>query len=151
MSTYAKFALLIVILVATLAWLAIGGVGESKTYYKTIPELQAMGAEAQGKRLRVGGDVEPGSIRREGRRVYFVMHQDASRLNVVYEGTDPLPDTFRDRAQALADGRLDADGVFRATRIQAKCASKYEAKPGTGRAPVYSSETGASIPRAAGY
>jgi len=34
-----------------------------------------------------------------------------------------------DGAQALADGKLGSDGVFRASKIQAKCASKYEAKP----------------------
>ena len=58
-------------------------------------------------------------------------------MTVAYAGTDPLPDTFRDGAQALADGRLDPDGVFRAGKIQAKCASKYEAKPGQmpGQAP----------------
>ena len=49
---------------------------------------------------------------------------------MAYTGSDPLPDTFRDGAQALADGKLDKDGVFRAAKIQAKCASKYEAKPG---------------------
>ena len=45
--------------------------------------------------------------------------------------------SFRDGSQALADGRLDKDGVFRAGKIQAKCASKYEAKPGQmpGQAP----------------
>ena len=31
--------------------------------------------------------------------------------------------------EALAQGRLGEDGVFRAGQIQAKCASKYEAKP----------------------
>ena len=36
---------------------------------------------------------------------------------------------FRDNAQALADGRLGPDGIFEANKIQAKCASKYEAKP----------------------
>ncbi len=50
-------------------------------------------------------------------------------LNVVYTGTDPLPDTFKDNAQALADGRFGPDGIFEASKIQAKCASKYEAKP----------------------
>ena len=50
-------------------------------------------------------------------------------LDIPYTGSDPLPDTFRDNAQALADGRLGSDGVFRANKIQAKCASKYEAKP----------------------
>ena len=52
-----------------------------------------------------------------------------SHLNVVYTGVDPLPDTFKDHADALADGKLEADGAFHATKIQAKCASKYEAKP----------------------
>ena len=49
-------------------------------------------------------------------------------------------DTFRDRAQALCDGRLRSDGKFEAKRIQAKCASKYEAQPGPEAAPVYESE-----------
>jgi cytochrome c-type biogenesis protein CcmE len=49
---------------------------------------------------------------------------------VVYNGSEPLPDTFRDGAQALADGKLGADRVFQASAIQAKCASKYETKPG---------------------
>ena len=51
------------------------------------------------------------------------------QLKVVYTGDDPLPDTFKDHAQALADGKLGADGVFHANQIQAKCASKYEAAP----------------------
>ena len=55
-------------------------------------------------------------------------------MKVAYTGTDPLPDTFRDGAQALADGRMGRDGVFHASKIQAKCASKYEAKPGHLRA-----------------
>ena len=45
-------------------------------------------------------------------------------------GFDPLPDTFRDGAQALADGKLGPDGVFHASEVQAKCASKYAPKPG---------------------
>jgi cytochrome c-type biogenesis protein CcmE len=107
----------------------MGGISETKTYYKTISELSQMGSQAQGKRLRVGGDVEQGSIVRTGREVSFVMHQDALKLKVVYNGVDPLPDTFKDGAQALADGRLGANGIFEASKIQAKCASKYEAKP----------------------
>jgi cytochrome c-type biogenesis protein CcmE len=62
--------------------------------------------------------------------VHFVITQEQHKLRVAYRGTDPLPDTFKDGAQALADGKLERDGVFRASKIQAKCASKYEAKPG---------------------
>ena len=130
MKTWAKFGLLIVAIVGTLVWLAAGGISEGKTYYKTISELQQMGDRAKDQRIRVGGDVAAGSIERNGRDVYFTLSQDKTTLKVVYSGIDPLPDTFRDGAQALADGKLGPDGVFHASKIQAKCASKYEAKPG---------------------
>jgi cytochrome c-type biogenesis protein CcmE len=118
------------LIVGSLVWLAVGGVSETKTYYKTISELEGMGKNASGQRIRVGGDVQPGSILKTGSSVSFVLHQGTKTLNVIYSGTDPLPDTFKDNAQALADGHLGADGVFTASKIQAKCASKYEAKPG---------------------
>ncbi len=130
MKTYLKFGTLIVLIVGSLVWLAVGGVKDTKAYYKTIPELEAMSQAQKTERLRVGGDVQPGSITKGAAGVSFVLHQGAKTLNVVYSGTDPLPDTFKDNAQALADGRLGPDGVFQASKIQAKCASKYEAKPG---------------------
>lgn len=129
MKNYVKFGILIVAILGTLAWLAVGGISETKTYYKTIAELNQMGEQAKEKRLRVGGDIAPHSIVRDGANVSFTIAQDNMQLKVVYSGVDPLPDTFRDGAQALADGKLGADGVFRATKIQAKCASKYEAAP----------------------
>jgi len=110
--------------------LAVAGMKDSKTYYKTISELGQMGNDAYTQRIRVGGDVEAGSIKRVGTEVQFVIKQDNLRLKVAYNGSDPLPDTFKDGAQALADGKLDKDGVFRTKQIQAKCASKYEAKVG---------------------
>jgi len=130
MKKYGKFAALIALVIGTLVWLAVSGGAESKTYYKTISELGQMGDQAYGQRIRVGGDVAAGSIQHAGNQVEFVLVQDKLRLKVTYTGSDPLPDTFKDGAQALADGKLDRDGVFRASRIQAKCASKYEAKPG---------------------
>ena len=126
----AQFAIAIVIVLATLAWLAVSGVRESKTYYVTIKELQGMGDGALAKRLRVAGNVAPGSIKRQGKRVEFILVEEDRRMPVVYTGTEPLPDTFVDNSQALADGRFTREGVFEAQKIQAKCASKYEAKPG---------------------
>ncbi|MCZ2073966.1 MAG: cytochrome c maturation protein CcmE [Bryobacteraceae bacterium] len=146
MKTYGKFAVLIVAIIGTLVWLAAGGIQEGKTYYKTVAELRDM-KDAEGKRLRVAGDVEAGSIVRKGREVEFTLVQESEKLRVVYDGIDPLPDTFRDGAQALADGKLGADGVFRAAKIQAKCASKYEAKPGGKQgAPVYQKKASGSTP-----
>jgi len=48
-------------------------------------------------------------------------------------GRDPLPDTFVDGAQALVEGKRMPDGRFVAEKVQAKCASKYEAAPGQGK------------------
>ena len=129
MKNYVKFGILIAAILGTLAWLAVGGISETKTYYKTISEVSQLGDQAKEKRLRVAGDIAPDSIVRDGRTVHFTLAQDQLRLNVVYSGIEPLPDTFKDGAQAMADGKLGADGVFQATKIQAKCASKYEAKP----------------------
>jgi cytochrome c-type biogenesis protein CcmE len=128
MKKYWKFGLLIVAILGTIGWLALQGVSETSTYYKSIAELNQMGASGKEHRLRVGGDVAD-SIHHDGREVRFTLMQDKLALPVVYSGIDPLPDTFKPGAQALADGKLGADGVFHATKIQAKCASKYEAKP----------------------
>lgn len=139
-NNYVKFGALIAVIIGTLAWLAVGGVNDGGAYYKTVPELRAMGDAASSKRVRVAGDVEPGSIKREGQQVKFTLKQEdpklktVTKLNVVYSGIDPLPDTFKDGSQALADGKLGTDGVFQAQKIQAKCASKYEAKPPANKA-----------------
>lgn len=129
MKNYAKFAILVVVIIGALAWLAVGGINESKSYYKTVAEVNAMGKDAMNKRLRIAGDVEKGSIIRQGKEVRFALRQDKLTVPVVYNGTEPLPDTFKDGAQAVADGQMTAAGVFQANKIQAKCASKYQAKP----------------------
>lgn len=124
-----KFLLAGTVILGTTAWLGWVGVTESKTYYYTIAELKTLsGAQAQ-RRLRVGGDVQPGSIERLRGRVDFVLEQEGHTLPVSYVGQNPLPDTFVDRAQALVEGRLAPDGRFLADHVQAKCASKYEAVP----------------------
>jgi cytochrome c-type biogenesis protein CcmE len=129
MNKNVKFGLLAAIILGTLGWLAAGGVEQTATYYKEISELQKMGDESFDKRLRVGGDIKANSIVRDGSKVHFTLIQNDLTLNVVYTGSDPLPDTFKDGSQAVADGKLAADGTFHATKVQAKCASKYEAKP----------------------
>jgi cytochrome c-type biogenesis protein CcmE len=63
--------------------------------------------DVHAKRLRVAGDVKEGSIQRNGREVRFVLKQEAETINVFYNGIDPLPDTFKDGAQAVADGKLN--------------------------------------------
>ena len=130
-SKFLKFGSAMVIILLALGYLAYTGVQESKSYYVTIKELRGMGDEAYTKRLRVAGNVQPGSIKRSGTNVNFVLVENDQSLNVVYNGTEPPPDTFKDSAQALAEGSFGHDGVFHAKQIQAKCASKYAPQQGS--------------------
>jgi cytochrome c-type biogenesis protein CcmE len=128
--TRAKFGVGIGVIVASLAFLAWLGYGESKTYYHTIAEYQALQGSARNHRMRLAGTVEPGSIKHLPGRVDFVLEEQGKTLAVSYIGTDPLPDTFVDKSQALVEGRPANDGRFVAEHVQAKCASKYESAPG---------------------
>jgi len=127
-SRYVRFGAAISIIVVSLAYLAYTGVEQSKSYYVTIKELRTMDDSRHAKRLRVAGDVQPGSIKRQGTQVEFVLVEEGQTLPVIYKGTEAPPDTFKDDSQALVEGRFDRDGVFRANHLQAKCASKYDPK-----------------------
>jgi cytochrome c-type biogenesis protein CcmE len=130
-NTYLKFGGATAVIVLLLGYLAYTGVQDSKSYYVTIKELHKMGDSAYSKRLRVAGNVLPGSIKRQGTHLQFVLKEEDQTLNVDYTGTEAPPDTFKDDSQALADGRFDHDGTFHAKGLQAKCASKYAPQPGT--------------------
>jgi cytochrome c-type biogenesis protein CcmE len=129
-SKYLKFGSVTALILVSLGYLAYTGVQDSKSYYVTIKELNGMGNAAYAKRLRVAGNVVPGSIKRSGTRVDFMLKENDLTLPVSYTGTEAPPDTFKDDSQALADGSFGRDGVFHAKQLQAKCASKYAPKPG---------------------
>src|SRR5213082_1615361 len=120
---YLRFGIAILVIVGAMSYLAFTGIQESKSYYVTIKELQGMGDQA--RRLRVAGQVVPGSIRRQGAGADFQIDEQGLKLQVAYRGTEPPPDTFKDNAQALVEGSYGKDSVFHAQQIQAKCASKY--------------------------
>jgi cytochrome c-type biogenesis protein CcmE len=124
----------------TLAYLAYLGAQESKSYYVTIKELHTMrdkqGDDVYKKNLRVAGNVEPGSIKMSGPHADFMLVENGETLHVVYKGSEPPPDTFKDNAQALAMGVYKRDGVFYANELQAKCASKYAPQQQPGAAPA---------------
>jgi len=83
---------------------------------------------APGARLRVGGLVEQGSVRRDtGGKVDFVVTDgDRGELPVVYTGL--LPDLFREGQGVVAEGTLGTDGVFHADSVLAKHDERYMPK-----------------------
>lgn len=121
------------IVLTVIGYLSVTAANANKSYYVTIQELHGMGAKAYTRHLRVAGNVVPGSIVHHGAGAAFELKENANILRVDYDSTEPPPDTFKDNAQALAVGTYGRDGVFHATEVQAKCASKYAPKPGATR------------------
>jgi cytochrome c-type biogenesis protein CcmE len=151
------------VVVGTIVWLAFSGYGANKSYFVTIAELGNMGDKAYHSQLRVEGFVVPGSIEHNGPHVDFVMNEFESHnpkapsgrlLKITYKGSEPPPDTFKDDSQALADGSYGRDGVFHASVLQAKCASKYApagpnqpaGKPAAAAPPAKSAASSAAQP-----
>ncbi len=122
-----KFGIGISVILGVVAWEAISGFQQSKTYYVTVSELTS--GKVARHRVRVGGVIAPNSIERHGNEVIFKLAQETETIPVTYVGSDVLPDTFVNGAQAIIEGDYAADGTFRAEKIQAKCASKYQAAP----------------------
>src|ERR1700723_3947480 len=129
MKARSKFLIGSGIIVVTLLALAYVGFTQSKTDYHTITELSTLQGSALHQRMRASGNVRAGSLDHLTGRVDFVLTEEGKDLAVSYVGRDPLPDTFKDGAQALVEGKLRPGNRFVAEQVQAKCASKYEATP----------------------
>ena len=78
-----------------------------------------------GRSFRVGGLVEMGSITREpkGLTTRFVVTDLAKTIPVTYTGL--LPDLFKEGKGVVAQGKLGADGIFKADQVLAKHDENY--------------------------
>jgi cytochrome c-type biogenesis protein CcmE len=113
-----------VVVLAVVGVLAGNAFRSSVVYYLSPTEVLSR----SGEELRVSGTVVPGSIEFDVRAgiVSFEVTDGRETVLVKFEG--PAPDTLKDEAEAVAEGELQADGTFLATKIFAKCPSKFEAK-----------------------
>lgn len=75
------------------------------------------------RHMRLGGLVENGSVKKDGTEVRFNITDLKNTLPVVYRGI--LPDLFREGQGVIAEGALDAQGVFVAREVLAKHDEKY--------------------------
>jgi cytochrome c-type biogenesis protein CcmE len=96
---------------------------DSIVFFYTPTEVEAKQL-APGTRFRLGGLVENGSVvRSEGTNVRFVVTDRAKELPVTYTGV--LPDLFHEGQGVIAEGVMEADGVFHAESVLAKHDEKY--------------------------
>ena len=117
-------AIIALVVLSVLIYFGFTMFASSVVYYRTPTEVLAQ----PGARVRLSGKVVPGSIETDvgAGTVSFVVSDGKSSVPVFYRG--PAPDTLKDEAQAVAEGSLGDDGVFRAVTLFAKCPSKFESK-----------------------
>ena len=89
------------------------------------PSQIAAGEAPRDRAFRIGGMVVAGSLKRQpdGLTVHFTVTDTAKSVPVVYKGI--LPDLFREGKGVVAQGRLGAEGVFRADEVLAKHDENY--------------------------
>jgi cytochrome c-type biogenesis protein CcmE len=111
---------------AVAAALVLNAMRDSIVFF-TTPSMVAEKHVQPGKRFRLGGLVQPGSlVRGENLSITFQVSDASASLPVTYEGI--LPDLFREGQGVVAEGALDASGVFRADTVLAKHDENYMPK-----------------------
>ena len=105
-------------------WLVLSAFNQNLVFFFTPTQVVANEAPV-GRTFRVGGLVEPGSVKRQadGVTVQFVVTDTAKNIPVVYRGV--LPDLFREGKGVVTQGRLGPDGVFVANEVLAKHDENY--------------------------
>lgn len=146
-----KFIIGGVLILAAVVYLIASSTQASAEYFMTVDELNAEGASAINKSVRLSGAVLGDTIQYDAATLTLtfevahvpgdnaeiealgglavVLHDAVadptrSRVKVVYEGV--MPDLLRNEAQAIMTGKLGEDGVFHAEELLLKCPTKYE-------------------------
>lgn len=122
----------LVIVGASLGWVAAKGLSGNLVYYKTPTELLNQGPSAVDERVRLGGLVQPGSVQRTGSVVRFIVTDGTTRMTVV--DTAGVPSLFRDGKGVVVEGYYGVDGAFHADTVLVKHSDSYR-PPGTGETP----------------
>lgn len=131
-----KFVVGGLFLAAAIIFLVVNAVRGNTQLYKTVDEFYAEQSRLVGRDLRVSGwvigdSVQYTQIDATTSRLEFDIVDDLAnpgqRLHIVAYN-EPKPDLLQDQAQALVEGRADANGVFTANPggLFLKCPTRYE-------------------------
>ncbi|TVZ39104.1 cytochrome c-type biogenesis protein CcmE [Alteromonadaceae bacterium 2753L.S.0a.02] len=89
------------------------------------PTAIVKGEAPQGKTIRAGGCVVPGTVIRakDSLEISFDVTDGVSKMAVVYDGI--LPDLFEEGEAVVLTGELNHGGTFAATKVLAKHDESY--------------------------
>jgi cytochrome c-type biogenesis protein CcmE len=134
MSRRGKFVAGGLVIIAAIAYLIWSGVSQSVVYFVTPSELLA--APVPSKTYRLGGLVQPGSLKWEPKSLdlSFTLSDGKASVPVRHRGTPP--DLFAEGRGAVVEGSWTNEGYFKASLILAKHSEEYKA-PHDGTQPGY--------------
>ncbi len=118
----------LLVAVALVAWVVFDGL-KTETYFYTVDKAVAQGNALVGQRVRIKGEVEPGTIQGNKGELYrkFRIAEKGKTIWVTYDRA--LPDTFKEGVQVVAQGKVNDKYTLVADEVMVKCPSRYEGGP----------------------
>ena len=126
-----RVVVLLALIVGSLAWVGTRVLSGSLVYFVTPTELLEQHPPAD-ERLRLGGQVVPGSLHDVGGDIAFVVTDGTTRMTVVHTGGTPA--LFETGAGVVLEGILGADGAFHSDTMLVKHGEEYR-PPAPGETP----------------
>ena len=125
----------VVIILAAFGFLLYGGIDKNVVFFLTPNELLERGSAAYDVPVRLGGLVQPGSVKWDAEKLdlrFVVMDSGGQAVNVHSSGAPPQ--MFRDGMGVVVEGRYHRNGVFESTNLMIKHSNEYR-KPEHGERP----------------
>ena len=122
---------------AGLAVVAFGNIGQNLVFYWTPGEMLAQGSKAYGPTIRLGGVVQPGSLRWDAAHTHLTFRvADSDKPGapaVLVQSRETPPQMFRERIGVVVEGTFDRSQTFSSSRLMVNHSNEYRPpKPGDG-------------------
>lgn len=129
-----RIAACLAVIMLALGWIAISGLTGNFVYYLTPTDVMAHHKAEAGQRIRLGGYVVPGSVRRVSSVLMFTVTDGTGSMQI--SDTGAVPELFRAGQGVVLEGALAADGRFHADTLLVQHNGDY-APPKPGEAPPH--------------
>jgi cytochrome c-type biogenesis protein CcmE len=126
-----RVVILLVLITGSLAWVGSQALSGNLVYYVTPTELLQQ-HPAPNERMRLGGQVVPGSVHDVANGVDFVVSDGTTRMSVIHSGSTPA--LFRTGSGVVLEGTYGTDGSFHSDTMLVKHGEEYR-PPAPGHTP----------------
>lgn len=119
-----KYVLGLVVILGALGYMLFGGLGRNLVYFLTPTEYFQDQARYQGRPVRLGGLVKPGTVRYDKDRLElrFILTDGVKEVPVLHRGTPP--GMFKEGQGVVVEGRFQ-EGVFQGRELLVKHSEDY--------------------------